>query len=71
MNKIVIVINGAGGVGKDTICDLAARHFKVRNISSVDFQVFIDHTPVYTAVVIRDCIFKRCLKHIAPPFLSD
>ena len=36
MNKAVIVINGAGGVGKDTICDLAARHFKVRNISSVD-----------------------------------
>ena len=36
MNKAVIVINGAGGVGKDTICDLAAKHFKVRNISSVD-----------------------------------
>ena len=36
MNKVVIVINGAGGVGKDTICDLAAKHFKVRNISTVD-----------------------------------
>ena len=36
MNKAVIIINGAGGVGKDTICDLAAKHFKVRNISSVD-----------------------------------
>ena len=32
MNKAVIIINGAGGVGKDTICDLAAKHFKVRNI---------------------------------------
>ena len=28
MNKAVIVINGAGGVGKDTICDLAAKHLK-------------------------------------------
>ena len=36
MNKAVIIINGAGGVGKDTICDLAAKHFKVRNISTVD-----------------------------------
>ena len=36
MKKVAIVINGAGGVGTDTICDLAARHFKVRNISSVD-----------------------------------
>ena len=36
MNKAVIVINGAGGVGKDTLCNLAAKHFKVKNISSVD-----------------------------------
>lgn len=36
MKKLVIVINGSGGVGKDTICDLAAKYFKVRNISSVD-----------------------------------
>ena len=36
MTKLVMVINGAGGVGKDTLCDLSAKHFKVRNISSVD-----------------------------------
>ena len=36
MKKVAIVINGSGGVGKDTLCDLAAKHFKVRNISSVD-----------------------------------
>ena len=36
MNKAVIIINGAGGVGKDTICDIASKHFKVCNISSVD-----------------------------------
>ena len=36
MNKAVIVINGAGGVGKDTLCDMASKHFKVYNISSVD-----------------------------------
>ena len=35
MNKVTIVINGAGGVGKDTLCDLAAKHFRVRNISTI------------------------------------
>ncbi len=35
MQKTVIVINGAGGVGKDTMCELAAKHFKVRNISTI------------------------------------
>lgn len=36
MNKAVIIINGAGGVGKDTLCSLTKKHFKVKNISSVD-----------------------------------
>ncbi len=35
MKKVAIVINGAGGVGKDTLCDLAAKHFKVLNISTI------------------------------------
>ncbi|MBE6949510.1 MAG: hypothetical protein E7456_06655 [Ruminococcaceae bacterium] len=35
MKKIAIIINGAGGVGKDTLCDIAARHFKVVNVSSI------------------------------------
>ena len=35
MKKTVIVINGAGGVGKDTLCELASKHFKVYNVSSI------------------------------------
>ncbi len=35
MKKVMFVINGAGGVGKDTLCDLAAKHFKVYNISTI------------------------------------
>lgn len=35
MKKLVFVINGRGGVGKDTLCDLAARTFSVKNVSSI------------------------------------
>ena len=35
MKRVTIIINGAGGVGKDTLCELAARHFAVENISSI------------------------------------
>ena len=35
MNKTVIVINGSGGVGKDTLCELAGKHFKVFNESTI------------------------------------
>ncbi len=34
-NKIVIVINGKGGVGKDTLCDIIIKHYKARKISSI------------------------------------
>lgn len=36
MKKLVIIINGAGGVGKDTLCDLSGKYFKVKNVSSID-----------------------------------
>lgn len=35
MKKTVIIINGRGGVGKDTICAIAADYYRVRNISSI------------------------------------
>ena len=36
MKKLVIVINGAGGVGKDTVVEAVATKYKTRNISSVE-----------------------------------
>ncbi len=35
MEKVVIIINGSGGVGKDTLCECSARQFRVRSISSI------------------------------------
>ena len=36
MEKLVVVIDGAGGVGKDTLCAFAAKKYRVRNVSSAD-----------------------------------
>lgn len=36
MEKTVIIINGAGGVGKDTICNIVASHYKTEIVSSID-----------------------------------
>lgn len=33
--KLTVVINGRGGVGKDTLCDFAAEAYRVRNVSSI------------------------------------
>ena len=36
MNKKIVIINGSGGVGKDTFVDFCKEFTNVRNISSVD-----------------------------------
>ena len=36
MEKLVIIINGSGGVGKDTICEIVGKHYNTINISSID-----------------------------------
>lgn len=36
MIKLVVVINGNGGVGKDTLCDFAGKYYKVKSISAID-----------------------------------
>lgn len=61
MKKLAIVINGAGGVGKDTLCELAAKHFKVKNISSI--------TPIKNIAALCGWDGKKDNK--ARKFLSD
>lgn len=35
MKKLIVVINGRGGVGKDTLCDVVGQRFKTFNVSSI------------------------------------
>lgn len=35
-NKTVVVINGSGETGKDTLCEFIAEYYRTRNVSSID-----------------------------------
>ena len=61
MNKKVIVINGSGGVGKDTLCDMAALRYKVKNVSSI--------TPIKE--LAKSCGWQGEKTDKARKFLSD
>ncbi len=61
MKKIAMVINGAGGVGKDTLCDLADKHFGVMNISTI--------TPIKE--IAAQCGWDGTKDAKARKFLSD
>ena len=34
--KMVVIINGRGGVGKDTLCNIISKHYDIMNVSSID-----------------------------------
>jgi len=61
MNKAVIVINGAGGVGKDTLCDAAQTRYKTRNISTI--------TPIKEIAAL--CGWNGTKDNKSRKFLSD
>jgi len=61
MKKLVIVINGGGGVGKDTLCEFAAGHYKVKNISSI--------TPIKK--IASECGWEGSKDDKSRKFLSD
>ena len=36
MKKLLVIINGKGGVGKDSLCNATEQEFRIKNISSID-----------------------------------
>ena len=61
MKKAVIVINGRGGVGKDTLCAFAEGKYAVRNVSSI--------TPI--KALAEQCGWNGEKTDRARKFLSD
>ncbi len=61
MDKRVFIINGSGGVGKDTVCEAAAQFWHVQNVSSI--------TPILS--VARAAGWDGSKTPAARRFLSD
>lgn len=61
VDKHVFIINGSGGVGKDTVCRLAAQFWRVQNVSSI--------TPILS--VARAAGWDGCKTPKARRFLSQ
>ena len=59
--KAAIVINGCGGVGKDTLCRMAERQYRVRNVSSI--------TPIKE--IAKQCGWQGEKTDKARKFLAD
>lgn len=60
--KLVIIINGKGSCGKDTLCQVAAMKFVVRNVSTID--------PIRNAM-IQHCGYDGGKSEKDRKFLSD
>lgn len=64
-NKQVIIINGSGGVGKDTFVDLARKHFSIFKFSSIDVVKRIAYEAGYKGgKTERDRLFLSDLKDL-------
>lgn len=61
MKKLTVVINGRGGVGKDTMCEFVAEAYRTRNVSSV--------TPIKE--IAKQCGWNGQKDDRSRKFLSD
>lgn len=61
MKKLTLVINGRGGVGKDTLCEAASAVYRVLNVSSI--------TPI--KALAKQCGWKGEKSDEARRFLAD
>ncbi|MCL2227619.1 MAG: hypothetical protein FWB97_08345 [Oscillospiraceae bacterium] len=59
--KLVVIINGKGGAGKDTVCEIAEKHYRAKTISAI--------TPVKE--IARQCGWNGEKDNRARKFLSD
>ena len=69
MYKHVFVINGSGGVGKDTLCEIAAAFWKVQNISSITPILHVARSAGWDGIKTPEArLFLSQLKEICTEF---
>ena len=66
MDKAIFIINGTGGAGKDTVCEMAAVHCSVRNVSSITPIVEIARFAGWDGVKTKEA--RRLLSRLKEAF---
>ncbi len=66
MDKAIFIINGTGGAGKDTVCEMAAVRCSVRNVSSITPIVEIARFAGWDGVKTKEA--RRLLSRLKEAF---
>ena len=70
--KTVLITNGSGGCGKDTMAEIMAKYVDIKKISSIDVfkQMLIDYTIDYINVHGKDDKYRKLLSSVKSAFVE-
>lgn len=71
-NKIVLITNGSGGCGKDTMAEIMNKYVDTKKISSIDFvkQLLESYTVDYIRVNGKDEKYRQLLSTVKKAFIE-
>lgn len=70
--KMVLITNGSGGCGKDTMAEIMNKYVDIKKISSIDVfkQMLLDYTIDYIAVHGKDEKYRKLLSSVKSAFVE-
>lgn len=70
--KTVLITNGSGGCGKDTMAEIMAKYVKIKKVSSIDIikDMLKNYTVDYTALYGKDEKYRKLLATVKSAFIE-
>jgi dephospho-CoA kinase len=70
--KMVLITNGSGGCGKDTMAEIMGKYVDIKKISSIDVfkQMLLDYTKDYIAIHGKDEKYRKLLSSVKSAFVE-
>ena len=70
--KTVLITNGSGGCGKDTMAEIMGKYVDIKKISSIDVfkQMLLDYTKDYIAIHGKDEKYRKLLSSVKSAFVE-
>lgn len=71
-DKKILITNGSGGCGKDTMVEIMSRYIEVEKISSIDlFKIMLEpYTIDYTTTYGKDENYRKLLSTVKSAFIN-